>query len=277
MISRTSPPARAVQLQDLQPRSFRACPKPASNPAGQASGAPPKPMVRPPLPAFARARLRAKVAAVTCSEPWTETAAESAEKHGINPNVKSVLAQLWARGIYPPKPDPGPNSLPRVGAVRMKRCDGCGRIVPPNNLASHRLVRLCDDCRIEPDADPNEKPGSARAPGAHLRTLVEGAVNGEFNREEAREKLAQIGLTDPEVMALALTHAGYSTRRVGEMGRWSQSYVRKLLKSAAKKLHRSGLGVPEGSKAEPSHRDFRVDPVKLDAMTPRELQTNLKN
>jgi hypothetical protein len=256
MISRTSPPAHVVQLKNVVA---------------------PKPIARAPLAAFARARLRAKVAMVTCSETWTETAAEAAEKSGIDPDTTNVSAQLCARGIYPPKPDAGPALLARVGAVRMKRCDGCGRITPPNNVASYRLVRLCDDCRIEPDADLDESAGGARAPGAQLRTLVEGAVNGEFNREAARDKLAQIGLTDAEVMALAMTHAGYSTRRVAEMGRWSQSYVRKLLKSAAKKLQRSGLAVPKGSSAEVSHRDFRVDPVKLDAMTPRVLQSSLKN
>jgi hypothetical protein len=237
--------------------------KPAGKHAGPAWGAPPRPVARPPLPAFGRARLRAKVAAVACSEPWTDAATESAERNGIDPNMANVRAQLFARGIYPPKPDAGPNGLPRLGAVRMKRCDGCGRIVPPNSVASYRLVRLCDDCRIEPDADLDDNEGGAQAPGAQLGVLIEGAIE-DANREAARAKLNEIGLSDPEIMAMALTHAGYSTRRVAELGRWSQAYVRKLLRSAADNLRRSGLAAPKARAAQKSGRARFVDPDMLD-------------
>jgi hypothetical protein len=223
------------------------------------------------LPPFQQARLRAKIAALTCSEPWTDLATESAQAQGIVPNIANVASQLALRGIYPPKPDLGPHHLPRIGAVRMRRCDGCGRIVPPNNLASYKLVRLCDDCRIEPETDLDEtveKPTGARAPGARFGILIEGLTDDDTKRQEARKQLNQIGLTDPEIMAMSFTHAGYSTRRIADFGRWSQTYVRKLLYSAATKLHRSGLAVPQAPAAATNRPRF-LDPVDLDDMSHR--------
>jgi hypothetical protein len=146
--------------------------------------------------------------------------------------------------------------------------------VPPNNVASFKIVRLCDDCRIEPDADPDEiadRPDGgrdlARAPGAQLDILMEGPITDDANRDAARRQLNQMGLTDPEIMAMSLTHAGYSTRRVADLGRWSQTYVRKLLSSAAKKLRRSGVAVPKAPAPESMPRSCTVDPQKLDCMT----------
>jgi hypothetical protein len=236
----------------------------------------PKPPQRPTLAPFQRARLRAKIATITCSDPWTELATTAAESHGIHAHIESIPSQLALRGIYPPKPDPGPDRLPRVGAVRMRRCDGCGRIVPPNNVASFKLVRLCDDCRIEPETDPDiaaDRPDSirdsARAPGAQFGTLMEGPIADDTQRDAVRDQLNQLGLTDPEIMAMALTHAGYSTRRVADLGRWSQTYVRKLLNSAARKLRRSGLAVPKAPDHGTTSRTVNMDPVKLDCMSDR--------
>jgi hypothetical protein len=248
-----------------------------ANPIAKPPKSPKKaPNPRPRLAAFQKARLRARVSMVTCSEPWTEVAVERAEAQAIDPMIANVERQLADRGIYPPRPDLGPNRLPRAGAVLMRRCDGCGRVVPPNNVASYRLVQLCDDCRIEPDVDRNDaadqpanRPHGARAPGAQFGTLMEGIVDAGANRKEAREQLIQIGLTEAEIMAMSFTHAGYSTRRVAELGRWSQTYVRKLLKSAASKLRRSGLVVPQPRNVEVSCRSRSVDPVKLDGMTQR--------
>jgi hypothetical protein len=231
-----------------------------------------KPAKRRPMAPFLRGRLRAKVAIVTCSEPWTEHAAAKAEAQGIDPKIANVARQLADCGIYPPPMDLGPDRLPRTGAVLMRRCDGCGRVVPPNNVASYRLVRLCDDCRIEPEVDPDhaaDQAHVARAPGAHLCTLMKGVVDDDANRRRAREQLTQIGMTEPEIMAMSFTHAGYSTRRVADLGRWSQSYVRKLLKSAANKLRRSGLALPKPRVADQTSRTRNLNPVKLDGMTER--------
>ena len=150
--------------------------------------------------------------------------------------------------------------LPRIGAVRMRRCHACARIVPPNNLASYKLVRLCDDCRIQPDVHPDEidqKPTCARAPGAHLRQWIEGVTYEKPHLGNPRKRLMQIGLTDSEITAMALVFAGYSTRRVGNIGHWSQAYVRKLFKFATNKLQRSGLPVPKAPPAgRQRHRPF---------------------
>jgi len=226
---------------------------------------------RPKLPAFQRARLRAKIAAVTCSEPWTELAAAAAETQGVDPSIANVARQIAARGIYPPPSEPGPRSRPRIGAVRMRRCDACGRMVPPNNMASFKLIRLCDDCRIEPDADLDEtaqKPTCARTPGVQFSILIEGVTNQEVKRNDARRQLNQIGLTDPEITAMALICTGCSTRRIADMSQWSQTYVCKLLASAARKLQRSGLRVPKAPEPE-AHRPSFVDPVTLDDLSDR--------
>ncbi len=220
-----------------------------------------------PLPAFQIARLRARIGAVTCSEPWSETAMSHAQKQGVNPANENIARQLADRGIYPPPVDAGPNQRLRRGAVRMRRCDACGRIVPPNNVAEHLLVRLCDDCRIEPATDLDESANEsqiARAPGAQSRLWVEGLTDADANRNTARQTLMQMGLTEPEVMALSLMHAGYSTRRIADLGRWSQTYVRKLLQSAGKKLRRSGLKVPQPERQK-LPRCRPVDPTKLAA------------
>jgi hypothetical protein len=267
MITQLAPVVSVIRLKSFTP---------AGGPARQVNPNPPsvpaiaKCMVRPPLPEFQRARLRAKVAAVTCSEPWTELAAASAEVHAIDPNLNNVEAQLKDRGIYPPRPELGPDRWPRRGAVRMRRCDACGRTVPPNNLACHRLIRLCDDCRIEPDIDPDEAAEMAdfaRAPGAQLCTLVEGYVSRDATPQSARQQLQQLGLTDPQITAMALTQAGYSSRHVAQLCRWSRSHVRKLLNAATNTLRRSGLEVPKTSNPGTNLRSRSVDAMKLDGMT----------
>lgn len=96
---------------------------------------------------------------------------------------------------------------------------------------------------------------------------MEGFIDADAKRNQAHEQLHQLGLTEPEITAMAFTYAGYSTRRVAELGRWSQTYVRKLLNSAAKKLRRSGLMVPRPSNDGTNHQPLNVDPLKLDFMT----------
>jgi hypothetical protein len=232
------------------------------------------PIRRVPLRNLQRQRLREKVAALTCSTPWAEDAAAKAEQQGVDPNSAQMARQLAERGIYPPRPELGPLQLPRRRPVRMRRCDACGRLVPPNNLASNRFVRVCDDCRIQPEVDLDEIPANpqgARAPGAQLCTLVEGNTDADENRRLARRHFREMGLTDAEVMALSFTYAGYSTRGVAELGRWSQTYVRKLLQSAGRKLRRCGLQVPRSQQAiaAANARPTCVDPLKLDAMSTR--------
>ena len=224
-----------------------------------------------PLAAFERERLRAKVGAIACSEPWAELIAAAAERQGIDPNIANMARALADRGIYPPRADLGPDRRRRRGAVRMCRCDACGRIVPPIALAEHRMVRICDDCRFQPEVDLDE-PAEARAPGAHPHLLMEGPDTANMTPSTTRQQLLRLGLNEAEVMALAFTHAGYSTRRVAEFGRWSQTYVRKLLASAGRKLQRSGLNAPKPPTSEPLGRSRFVDPVKLDAMSTRAKQ-----
>jgi hypothetical protein len=222
-----------------------------------------------PLAQHQRARLAAQIDAITCSQPWSEVAAAAAEMAGLSPEQPALAMQLRSRGIYPPRADAGPGGVLRRGTVRMKRCHVCGRIVPPNNLATHRLARVCDDCRIEPPADldaSHGEPEPARTPGVRSRTLMKDVIDDEHQPATARQRLFELGLTDVQITAVALLHAGYSSRRVAEMLRCSQTYICKLLNSANRKLRRSGLSLPSIGHSTPHQRTCSVDPVKLDAM-----------
>jgi hypothetical protein len=258
-------PNRAAPNRPVPAHPAPACPVAArKSPNTTRKGAP-----RQPLPAYARDRLRAKVSAVTCSESWAEVAAQAAEVHSIDPNIANIAPQLADRGIYPPRAELGPDCRPRHNAVRMRRCDACGRIVPPNNLASHQLIQLCDDCRIQPEVDPDRSADivdDGRHPQAQLRTLVAGCVSQDANVATAREQLQRIGLTDHEITVLAFTYAGYSSRALAQLCNWSRPFVRRRIESASRKLRSAGLVVPKAPQTISMGRMQRIDPHKLNAM-----------
>ena len=225
---------------------------------------------QPPLNSLQRSRLLARIAAITCSSAWTSAVFSAAEAAVLDPTLISVAKALRDRGMYPPPIDAGQRDLPRRHPVRMRRCGACGRYVPPNNLAEHKLIRVCDDCRIEPDSveEALEKASGARTPGVQFRVLVEGAVAGATARQAARKKLNEFGLTDQEITVLAFLIEGYSTRRIARFIERSQTFVLKIRRTAEQKVRRSGCSATLDYRTThlPEQRARAVDPLKLDAI-----------
>ncbi|MBV8782293.1 MAG: hypothetical protein JO353_12930 [Phycisphaerae bacterium] len=236
--------------------SFNFKPRPAATPA--------------PMTDLQRRRLASRIASIACSSRWADVAIAAAERNRIDPANAKFDRQLADRGIYPPPADPGRDDLPRRHPVRMRRCNACGRIIPPNNMAYHRLIRVCDDCRIEPtDADDDKM---ARTPGVQFDTLVEGYGDKQTPEQTARQKLASLGLTNQEICILAFMIEGYSTRRIAGFVHRSQTFVLKVRNSALSKLRRSGLKMParrEPNAEVPLPRVWNVDPAKLESFTDR--------
>lgn len=155
--------------------------------------------------------------------------------------------------IYPPPPDIVPGRPRHV--VRMKRCNLCGKKVPPQYTATLNLhgifVRICADCAIQPSLRSAQETLSVE------RLLRERAVYKE---------LKSIKLNDAEIAAMALWWEGCTQRQIGHWLEKSQSFIRLLLKSGMDKVRRAGLALPPRPEAPTGRRTVRTDPAILDQL-----------